>query len=89
MWVCSVITVEYSFSCILFDCSPSRSHKGDAPNRSQTTPQQHSNNRRTLWYTVLEVLTLTAVGAFNVYIVSRMFKGHGGGRFGPYGRIVV
>lgn len=47
---------------------------------------QHSNNRRALWYTVLEVVTLAGVGAFNVYYVSSMFKGPGG-RFA--GRIVV
>ncbi len=43
-----------------------------------------SNNRRALWYTVLEVLTLAAVGAMNVFVVSNMFKGSG-----QYGRIVV
>lgn len=46
----------------------------------------HSNNRRTLWYTVLEVAVLAAVSFFNVYTVSNFFKGTPG-RFA--GRIVV
>jgi hypothetical protein len=51
-------------------------------------PRQHSNNRRTLWYTVLEVLTLAGVSAFNVYFVSNLFKHtRMGGRF--VGRIAV
>jgi hypothetical protein len=40
-------------------------------------PLQRSNNRRALWYTVLEVLVLAGMGAFNVYVVRDMFKGFG------------
>ncbi|KAI8474611.1 MAG: emp24/gp25L/p24 family/GOLD-domain-containing protein [Monoraphidium minutum] len=48
-----------------------------------------SSRRRTLWYTILEVLTLAAIGAFNVHTVFNMFSR--GGRLGPggVGRIVV
>jgi hypothetical protein len=41
------------------------------------------------WYTVLEVAVLAAVGCFNVFALSSMFKGPVGGRFGYGGRIVV
>ncbi|KAI8463366.1 MAG: emp24/gp25L/p24 family/GOLD-domain-containing protein [Monoraphidium minutum] len=47
----------------------------------------HSNNRRALWYTLLEVSLLAGLGAFNVYTVSGMFKNSMGGRFA--GRISV
>ena len=57
-------------------------------NHPAPTLTQNSNNSRTLWYTVLEVVTLGLVSAFNVYVVSKMFKGYGSGlRYG--GRIVV
>lgn len=49
-----------------------------------------SNNRRALWYTVLEVFTLAGVGAFNVAFVSNLFRRPGGGGVRGFGgRIVV
>lgn len=42
------------------------------------SPPQRSNKRRTLWYALLEVLVMSAVGCWNVYFVQSLFKGRGG-----------
>jgi hypothetical protein len=64
--------------------TPHRITPPHQPSTNQHQPQQRSNNRRTLWYTLLEVATIAAIGAFNVHFVSGLFKGASG-----YGRIVV
>ena len=66
-------------------------HPSHAPRAAPRLPRaQHSNSRRTLWYTVLEVAVLAAVGVFNVMTVSKMFRFAGGGPLNPFGgRIVV
>ena len=42
-----------------------------------TKRNQHSNNRRALWYTALEVATMSGLGALNVWAVARLFRGAG------------
>ncbi|GBF91187.1 hypothetical protein Rsub_04856 [Raphidocelis subcapitata] len=47
----------------------------------------HSNNRRTLGYTLLEVAALAGVSLLNIGVVTGMFRGAAAGAYG--GRIVV
>lgn len=60
-------------------------HQQAATHAHTHTHTQRSNNRRALWYTLAEVFLTGIVGAFNFYIVSKVFfKGAG-----HYGKICV